>query len=54
MVEKQALVEAINDAWLLIGVLTALAVILVFFVRRIPLDNSIADTGDGAPKVQRS
>lgn len=36
LVERQALVEAINDAWLLIGVLTALAVLLVFFVRRIP------------------
>lgn len=33
LVEKQALVDAINDAWLLIGALTALAVILIFFVR---------------------
>ena len=36
LVEKYALVEAINDAWLLIGVLTALAVVLVFLVRRVP------------------
>lgn len=48
LVEKQALVHAINDAWLLIGVLTALAVILVFFVRRIPLGNSVEDTGEGS------
>jgi len=40
LVEKYALVEAINDAWLLIGTLTALAVVLVFFVRRMPLDAS--------------
>lgn len=33
LVERQALVQAINDAWLLIGVLTAMAVLLVFFVR---------------------
>lgn len=43
LVEKYALVEAINDAWLLIGALTALAVILTFFVRRIPLENSAKD-----------
>lgn len=52
LVERQALVQAINDAWLLIGVLTALAVILVFFVRRIPLENTGAvdgiGTGDGS------
>lgn len=46
LVEKQALVEAVNDAWLLIGVVTALAVILVFFVRRLPppsaADRSVA------------
>jgi MFS transporter, DHA2 family, multidrug resistance protein len=40
LVEKYALVEAINDAWLLIGALTALAVILIFFVRPIPLENA--------------
>jgi DHA2 family multidrug resistance protein len=33
LVEKAALVQAINDAWLLIGVLTALALVLVLFVR---------------------
>lgn len=36
LVERQALVGAINDAWLLIGVLTAMAVLLVFFVRADP------------------
>jgi DHA2 family multidrug resistance protein len=36
LVEKAALVHAINDAWLVIGVLTALAVLLVLFVRRMP------------------
>jgi len=46
LVERQALVEAINDAWLLIGVLTALAVILVFFVRRIPPQNAVEGSGD--------
>jgi len=46
LVERQALVEAINDAWLLIGVLTALAVILVFFVRRIPPQNAVEVSGD--------
>lgn len=34
LVEKAALVQAINDAWLVIGVLTALAVVLVFLVRQ--------------------
>jgi DHA2 family multidrug resistance protein len=43
LIEKYALVEAINDAWLLIGVLTALAVILIFFVRPIPLGNAAQD-----------
>jgi DHA2 family multidrug resistance protein len=33
MVEKAALVQAINDAWLVIGALTALALVLVLFVR---------------------
>lgn len=41
LVEQYALVEAINDAWLLIGVLTALAVILVLFVREIPAQASV-------------
>ncbi len=40
LVERYALVEAINDAWLLIGVLTALAVVLVFMVRRTPVESS--------------
>jgi DHA2 family multidrug resistance protein len=34
LVEKAALVQAINDAWLVIGVLTALALVLVLFVRQ--------------------
>ena len=33
-VEQAALVHAINDAWLLIGIVTALAMLLVVFVRR--------------------
>jgi DHA2 family multidrug resistance protein len=41
MVEKAALVQAINDAWLVIGALTALALVLVFFVRH----TSSADEG---------
>ncbi len=45
LVERQALVEAINDAWLLIGVLTALAVTLVFFVRRIPPQTPVESNG---------
>ncbi|MFN3818229.1 DHA2 family efflux MFS transporter permease subunit [Blastomonas sp.] len=36
LVERQALVDAINDAWLLIGLLTVLAVFLVFLIRRAP------------------
>lgn len=47
LVERQALVEAINDAWLLIGVLTGLAVLLVFLVRRIPLEDAGNGDGDG-------
>ncbi len=38
LVEKQALVDAINDAWLLIGLLTVLAVLLVFLIRKVPSD----------------
>ena len=34
LVEKAALVHAINDAWLLIGVATALAVVLLVWVKR--------------------
>ncbi len=34
LVEKAALVDAINDAWLVIGMMTAIAVVLVFFVRK--------------------
>ncbi len=51
LVERQALVDAINDAWLLIGVLTALAVILVFFVRQIPAQNTVEDIGDSLPEL---
>ncbi|WP_421838810.1 DHA2 family efflux MFS transporter permease subunit [Novosphingobium sp.] len=36
LVEKAALVGAVNDAWLMIGILTALAVLLVLFVRKPP------------------
>ncbi|MBB3860809.1 DHA2 family multidrug resistance protein [Novosphingobium hassiacum] len=36
LVEKAALVHAINDAWLIIGILTAIALLLVLFVRRAP------------------
>ena len=36
LVEKAALVPAINAAWLLCGVLTAAAVLLVFWVKRSP------------------
>lgn len=37
LVERQALVDAVNDAWMLIVVLTSVAMLLVFFVRRAPL-----------------
>lgn len=36
VVEQYALVDAINDAWLFIGLTTAIAVLLVFLVRPIP------------------
>lgn len=49
LVERQALVEAINDAWLLIGVLTALAVLLVFFVRKLPPEKTVEGADDGVP-----
>ncbi len=39
LVEKAALTDAINDAWLLIGLLTLLAVLLVALVRRTRDDN---------------
>lgn len=43
LVERAALVPAINAAWLLCGVLTALSAALIFFVRRsIPDDEVIA------------
>ncbi len=51
LVERQALVDAINDAWLLIGVLTALAVILVFFVRQLPAQDKAEGAGDGLPHL---
>lgn len=44
LIERQALVDAINDAWLLIGVLTLLAVLLVFLIRRLP-DRNAAPAG---------
>ncbi|MBU6266117.1 MAG: DHA2 family efflux MFS transporter permease subunit [Sphingomonadales bacterium] len=36
LVEKAALVDAINDAWMLIGVLTLAAIVLIALVRRVP------------------
>ncbi len=51
LVERQALVQAINDAWLLIGVLTALAVILVFFVRPIPPQSAADRVGEDLPTL---
>ena len=36
LVEKAALVHAINDAWLMVGILTALALLSVLWVRRAP------------------
>jgi DHA2 family multidrug resistance protein len=36
LVEKAALTNAINDAWLAVGLFTAVAVLLVLFVRRAP------------------
>ena len=36
LVQKAALVHAINDAWLVIGIVTALAVLLLLFVRKMP------------------
>jgi MFS transporter, DHA2 family, multidrug resistance protein len=38
LIEKAALVHSINDAWLLIGILTGMAVILLLAVRRVPID----------------
>ena len=39
LVEKAALVQAINDAWLVIGLCTAVAVLLLVFVRKLPPNN---------------
>ncbi|MBI1203621.1 MAG: DHA2 family efflux MFS transporter permease subunit [Rhodopseudomonas sp.] len=36
MVEKLALVDAINDAWLLVAIITAVALLLLPLVRRLP------------------
>lgn len=49
LVEKAALVHAINDAWMVIGVLTAIAVLLVLFVRRMP---AVDGPGSPAPAVR--
>jgi DHA2 family multidrug resistance protein len=38
LVEKAALVQSINDAWMLIGLLTVVAVLIVIFVRAAPRD----------------
>jgi MFS transporter, DHA2 family, multidrug resistance protein len=43
LVERQALVEAINDAWMLIAALTALAIVLIFLVRKLPPPNGAED-----------
>ena len=48
LVEKAALVPAINTAWLLCGALTALAALLVVWVRRSP-----ADGPDGDGMIER-
>ena len=47
LVEKQALVDAINDAWLLIGLLTVLAVLLVFLIRKTPVRAADMDSTQG-------
>ena len=36
LVEKAALVHAINDAWMVLGIITAISVLLVLYLRRIP------------------
>ena len=47
LVEKAALVHAINDAWLMIGVLTLLAVLLVALVRKVPSPSAAVSSADG-------
>jgi DHA2 family multidrug resistance protein len=44
LIEKQALVDAINDAWMLIGLLTVMAVLLVFLIRRVPPRDAEGDS----------
>ena len=39
LVEKAALVHAINDAWMLIGIITALAIVLLVWVK--PVDRAV-------------
>lgn len=42
LVEKSALVHAINDAWMVIGMLTVLAISVVIFVRKAPKRRSLS------------
>lgn len=48
LIEKAALVQAINDAWLVIGLLTALALILMLFVRRASVETEQSFAGPPA------
>ena len=47
LVEKAALVPAVNAAWLLCGLLTALAVLALFLVRRVPAGMPADDAQPG-------
>lgn len=47
VVEQFALVDAINDAWLFIGLTTAAALCLVFFVRPVPSARSLSGQAHG-------
>ncbi|MES2097289.1 MAG: DHA2 family efflux MFS transporter permease subunit [Pseudomonadota bacterium] len=49
LIEKAALVQAINDAWLLIGMLTVVAVLIVLLVRKRPCDVDAAASEPVAP-----
>jgi DHA2 family multidrug resistance protein len=42
MVQKLALVQAINDAWALVAILTLCALATVPFARPRPLDDAVA------------
>jgi MFS transporter, DHA2 family, multidrug resistance protein len=51
LVEKAALVHAINDAWLLIGLICAFAMLLVIFVKRSPAAVSQSEVEDSASRM---